>query len=164
MPETGDSFWTAIETSSLAVFVKESVWAYPALETIHIIGLGLLFGAIIAFDLRVLGLTASLSVMRLGKHLLPWVWTGFGLNAVSGILLFASDATDFADNPALRAKLALIFIAGLNALYFNRRIAPAFTDWDQGTRTPALARLSATCSIVLWIAIVIAGRMIAYVE
>jgi hypothetical protein len=164
MPDSGETIWTTIETSTLAALVKESVWAYPALETIHIIGLGLLFGAIVAFDLRVLGLNMALSVSRLGQHLLPWVWTGFGLNAMSGILLFVSDASDFAANPALRAKLFLILIAGLNAYFFRKRIAPRFGNWDQNVRSPAQARLSAASSIVLWIAIVVAGRMIAYVE
>lgn len=164
MPDSGEIIWTTIETSPLGVFIAESVWAYPALETIHIIGLGLLFGAIVAFDLRVLGLNMALSVSKLGRHLLPWVWTGFGLNAMSGILLFASDASDFAANPALQTKLFLIMIAGLNAFFFRWRIAPRLANWDQNVRAPAQARLSAASSIVLWIAIVVAGRMIAYVE
>ena len=164
MPVISDEFWQAIEGSSLATFVKDAVWAYPALETVHIIGLGLLFGAIIAFDLRVLGLNKSLPLSQLGRHLLPWVWTGFALNATSGVLLFASDALEFSSNPALWAKLSLIVLAGVNALYFQARIMPSATAWEANTATPTRARLSAMLSMTLWLAIIVAGRMIAYVK
>ena len=164
MPDPGEGVWSAIEALPIAQFVKEAVWAYPALETIHLVGLGLLFGSVVAFDLRVLGLNRALPISTLGRHLLPWVWTGFAMNAASGLLLFASDAADFSANGALRIKLALILVAGLNALYFRQRIAPSFAEWDRDLGAPQNAKASAALSIVLWIAIVVAGRMIAYVE
>lgn len=164
MPIIVEEFWQSIETTAVAGFVKDSVWAYPALETVHIIGLGLVFGAIVAFDLRVLGLNKSISVSRLGQHLLPWVWLGFFMNAMSGVLLFASDAGDFSNNPALQTKLFLILLAGINAAVFRTRVQPSFGEWDADRAAPRFARTSAGFSIALWIAIVVAGRMIAYVK
>lgn len=159
-----EEFFQNIEATAAAAFIKDSVWAYPALETIHIIGLGLIFGGILAFDLRVLGLNKSIPVSRLGQHLLPLVWLGFFMNAASGALLFASDAVDFSTNLALQTKLFLILLAGINAAVFRRRIQPSFGEWDADRAAPNIARASAGLSITLWIAIVIAGRMIAYVK
>jgi hypothetical protein len=99
----------------------------------------------------------------LGRHLLPWVWAGFCLNAVSGGLLFLSNPVEFAANPALAAKLGLIALAGINALYFQVRLAPAMDAWNSDTPAPAAARISALFSIVLWLGVIIAGRLMAYV-
>ena len=127
-------------------------------------GLALVFGPILLFDLRILGWNKDLAVSRLHRALLPWVWAGFTLNAASGILMFASDAAEFAANTALRAKMALLVLAGLNAIYFQARIAPGVNAWDRETIAPAKARISAAASIALWLAIITAGRMIAYIK
>lgn len=144
--------------------MRESVWAYPFLETLHVIGLALVFGPILLFDLRVIGWNKDLAVSRLHRALLPWVWTGFALNAASGVLRFVSNASEFAANTALRYKMVMLVLAGLNALYFQARIAPGVTVWDRETRAPANARISAAASIALWLAIITAGRMIAYIK
>lgn len=161
--EAASGLWSDIAASTIATMVRESVWAYPMLETVHIIGLALVFGSILAFDLRILGLSKALPVRNLGQHLLPWVWTGFALNAVSGLLLFMSDAVEFAANPALRAKLALLALAGLNAYVFQARYADA-TAWNEDASAPAGAKVSAIVSIILWLAVITAGRMIAYIK
>lgn len=158
------AIWQAIEATPVAAFIKESMWAYPILETVHLVGLGLLFGSIVAYDLRVLGATAGLPLSVLGQHVLPWVWTGFLLNAASGVLLFSSDAVEFASNPALQAKLVLIALAGMNAAVFQLRTRQAtHAMWSAGT-APVTERVLATLSIVLWTGVIIAGRMMAYVK
>jgi hypothetical protein len=159
-----ETLWQAIHDSAVATVVREEMWVYPILETVHIVGIAFVFGSILAYDLRVLGANKVLPLGPLGRHLLPWVWTGFAMNAVSGVLLFASDAMEFAANPALQAKLALIGLAGLNAFVFQRRYAAAAPQWNEATRPPMLARLSAIVSIVIWLAIIAAGRMMAYVK
>ncbi len=163
-PHIPDPFFDPIAQSAIAVFVRESMWAYPILETLHVIGLALVFGPILLFDLRVLGWNKDLAVSRLHTALLPWVWTGFALNASSGVLLFVSDAAEFAANTSLRFKMALLVLAGLNALYFQARIAPGVAAWDCEGKAPTPARASAALSIALWLAIITAGRMIAYIK
>lgn len=158
------ALWQAIEGTPVASFIKESVWAYPILETIHLIGLGLLFGSIFAYDLRVLGISERISLRALEAHLLPWVWTGFVLNAVSGSLLFSSDAAEFAANPAFQAKLVLIALAGINAAVFHLRAGKRAYGLQEEGAPPRRARISAMVSIVLWTGVIVAGRMIAYVK
>jgi hypothetical protein len=159
-----NQIWEGIEASDLAARVRESIWVYPFLETTHVIGLALLFGAIAMFDLRVLGLNKELPVAQLWQHVKPWVWTGFVMGMVSGTLLFIGGAADFAVNPALQLKLALILLAGINAAAFELRIRPTLAGWDHHASAPPAARVSACLSLTLWLAIMIAGRMIAYIK
>jgi hypothetical protein len=159
-----DPIFDPIAQSAIGVFVRESTWAYPLFETVHVIGLALVFGPILLFDLRVLGWNKDLAVSRLQAALLPWVWTGFALNAASGIALFVSDAAEFAANTAFRFKMVLLVLTGLNALYFQTRIARATVAWDRESVAPFTARISAATSIALWLAIITAGRMIAYIK
>lgn len=161
---TLDAVWERIAATPIAAFVREATWAYPALETAHVLGLGLLVGAIFALDLRLLGWHRDLPVDRMAHHLLPLVWIGFAVNAASGVLLFMSDAVEFATNPALQVKLALIGLAGLNALWFQLRVAPSLDAWRVHAKTPAAARGAALVSIALWLAVITAGRMIAYIK
>ncbi|MFN0217862.1 MAG: DUF6644 family protein [Hyphomicrobium sp.] len=158
-----DPFWDPIAQSALATFIGQSAWAYPALETLHVLGLALVFAPILIFDLRVLGFNGDMDLDRLHRALLPWVWTGFATNVTSGALLFISDAAEFARNPAFQVKLALILLAGINALAFQKRLYPGLLG-DDRARLGRGARLSATASIVLWLAIIAAGRMMAYVK
>lgn len=155
-------FWDTLAATPPAAAIRESIWIYPFLETLHVIGLALVVGSIVSFDLRILGLSRALPIPALERHLLPWVWTGFAINAATGVLLFISDAAEFADNTALQAKLSLIVVAGLNALVFQKRLYRGVETWDSGA--PVSARVSAALSIALWLAIVVAGRMIAYIK
>lgn len=159
-----EDVWQYLAGMPLAMWVKGSTWAYPMLETAHVIGLGLLFGAIVMMDLRLLGISRVLPVQALGRHLLPAAWTGFAINAVSGVLLFISDAVEFAGNTAFRVKLVLIMLAGLNALLFHARVYRHAGEWDDAKGPPAGAMAAAVLSLVLWLAVITAGRMIAYVE
>jgi hypothetical protein len=161
--DSAASFWDPLAATPLSMFLRESTWSYPALEVVHIVGIALVFGSILSFDLRVLGFHKSLPLDTLGRHLIPWVWTGFALNALSGVLMFFSNPVEFAVNPALPAKLALIGVAGINAVYFQRRIAPTMPEWNTDAPAPLPARTSALLSITLWLAVIVAGRMMAYV-
>ncbi|MBD0319974.1 MAG: hypothetical protein ICV87_06560 [Gemmatimonadetes bacterium] len=154
--------WLAwLEATPAAAAVRESAWLYPALETMHILGLGLLVGAAGCWDLRLLGAARTVPVSDLGRLLLPAARTGFGAAAASGALLFASDAVATAANPAFRAKLLLIALAAANAALFHRAF-PSTAAWDRGVRAPARARAAAALSLLLWSLAATAGRLIAY--
>ncbi len=147
-----------IQDTGLAVFVREAEWAYPLLETVHIFGLGLLFGSIFAYDLRVLGVQRSLPLDALGHHLMPWVWTGIMLNAVSGVIMFMSDAVEPSVKPALQVKFALIVLAGINAAIFQQHYGAMAAAWPTDMQTPIQSRAQAALSIALWLSIITAWR------
>lgn len=158
------TIWETLAATGLAVFLRENAWAYPLLETLHMVGLALLVGGILIFDLRVLGVGRELSVRSLANLVLPLVWTGFAVNVVSGGLLFVSDAAEFASNSSLKVKLALIALAGINALAFHRGVLGGVAAWDRDTCAPTTARTLAAVSLLLWLGVVTAGRMMAYLK
>lgn len=147
----------AIEASAAAQAVRTSIWIYPFVNTIHVVGVALLFGAIVPVDLRLLGYCRSLSLAPLFALLLPCAWAGFSLALVSGGALFIAEATDYARHPLFLAKLAAIGLAGANVLWLHaRRTAAGTADEPRGAAAGALA------SIAVWVCVIALGRLIAY--
>jgi hypothetical protein len=144
----------ALEATALAEAIRRSVWAYPLLETVHIASIGALFGSVLLLELRVFGLGREIGVVPLARLVLRTALAGFACAVASGSLLLVSAATEVAANPAFRAKLVLILIAGLNAVVFHARGGLRGRD--------ALARLQAAASLLLWLSVLAAGRLIAY--
>ncbi len=161
LPDALVPYLQALTASPLADIVRTASWVYPSLETVHVVGLGLLFGGIFVLDLRLLGANKGLSVQRLSRHVLPWVWLGFVLNLASGVMLFASDALALAANISFQLKMALLIVAGANAALFQLAIYPGVRRWDDDT-PPLIVKLAAIASISLWLAIIALGRLIAY--
>lgn len=143
-----------LEATALAEAIRRSAWAYPLLESVHIASIGALFGAVLLLELRVFGLGRAIGVVPLARLVLRTALTAFACAAASGVLLFASAATEVAANPAFRVKLVLILIAGLNALVFHAR--GGLREGD------SQARLQAAASLLLWLSVIVAGRLIAY--
>jgi len=109
-----------LEQTSVGAGVRESLWLFPAIETVHLLGMAALVGTITVFDLRLLGwMLRRERVSDLARRLLPWSWAGFALQVVTGGLLFTSEAIKVYTNPAFRVKMLLIFLAGLHALIFH---------------------------------------------
>lgn len=129
-------------------------WAYPALEAVHIVGIALLLGSLVLFELRVWGAGAELPLRALARLALPVTLAGFGLVALSGLLLFAAQPGEMLGNRAFLLKLGLVSMAGLNAAFFHARGSLALND--------GFARAQTALSLGLWLAAIICGRFIAY--
>jgi hypothetical protein len=152
-----------IDSTRFNAILRQSNWAFPTLDVIHTLGIVLVAGAIMLVDLRLLGLgLRSVPVAELVARIVPATLAGFALMVVTGGLLFASEAVKMYHSPAFRIKLVLLALAGLNALIFHRTIYRDVAKWDPGSIVPARARLAGLLSLVLWMAIIAAGRAIAY--
>lgn len=162
--EAPATIWDVLVASSFAAFVREKAWAYPLLETLHLVGLGLVVGGIVVLDVRLLGLGREISLESLSRHVLWLVFLGIAVNVATGFAMFASDAAEFAANASFRVKLALIGLAFLNALLFQFGPARASAAYDRGVAPPTRVRLQGGLSIVLWLGVVTAGRMMAYLK
>ena len=155
--------WLAwLEATRLAAAMRESLWLYPIVEIVHIVGFVVLVGAAVMFDLRLLGVSPALPASLMARHHLPWARAALLLVVPSGFLMFAAHATEFAANPAFRVKLILLALAGLNALAFHRGAFRSVAGWESHHAVPGSARAAAVVSLVLWIGVIAAGRLLAY--
>jgi hypothetical protein len=149
-----------LQSTWVARVVAESLWGYPTFETMHTIGMALLIGSLGLINIRVLGFKPELPLLET-RRLLPLAWLGFTLNAISGTLLFVSDATTFFASYTFRLKIFLIVLGGINAALLGNQIfktAPA-----GGPVTPTIgAKWIAATSLLFWFGAVICGRLIAY--
>jgi hypothetical protein len=158
----GSQLLDALEHGGIAEAMRNSMWLYPAVETVHIVGFIILVGAVILFDLRVLGLSRRVPVRMLAGFLLPWGAAALVLIVPAGLLMFSSDAGNLVGNRAFVLKMLLLMLAGTNAAAFHMGVFRTAHQWDQGVIAPIAARLHAAISLLLWIAIVTCGRLIAY--
>jgi hypothetical protein len=153
---------SALEHSSLADVMRHSLWTYPIVEIVHIVGFATLVGAVGLFDLRLLGFSRAVSIRALERHLLPWAWAALLLIVPSGVAMLSAHATEFAGNPAFRVKLLLLAFAALNAAVFHNTVYRSVTAWDQHQPTPTAAKASALLSLAIWLGVITCGRLIAY--
>ena len=163
MLEAWLSLATAIESNALATWLRSSAWGYPAVETLHIWSLALLFGAAVAFDLRLLGRASPLPADDVARFLLPLARVGFGLAVVSGLVLFMMQARTFAVMPLFFVKMGTVAIAVANTMIFHRGVFTSVGGWRHASRPPRRARVAAVVSLVCWTFALICGRFLAYV-
>lgn len=152
----------AVEASGIARWMREALWAYPAVEALHIMGLGIVFGSIVVVDLRLLGLSREISASRLARHALPWTVGAFVLVMITGLLMFTAHAEDFVTNQVFILKMALILAAGVNAGVLHTGAFRTVAQWDTAAMPPARVRFAAGLSIAIWIGVIACGRLLAY--
>lgn len=148
--------------AALATWLAEAGlrdWAsaeYPAINTLHLLGLVMLVGGIGVVDLRTMGLWRALPLPALSRALTPVAVAGLAIMAATGLLLFASDGAALANSDTFQTKLLLIAAALTNALAFRILWRGRLAD------PPTAARLMAALSLLLWLAVGTWGRLIAY--
>ena len=161
-PPEGAAWLIWLETSALALAMRQWQWLYPIVEILHILGFVIVVGGGFFFDVRLLGWGRGLPVSGLATHLLTGARAGFGLVVPTGFMMFTAHATEFAGNPAFRLKLILIAAAVLNASAFHQWPFKSVGRWDVGTTAPPWARMAAGLSLLLWTGAICCGRLLAY--
>ena len=151
---------TTLESTRAAAWLRESgsIWAYPTVLTLHPTGMAALVGANWALDLRILGVGGGVPLGAL-RTLFTAMWIGFWLNAVTGVMLFAADATTKGTTTVFVVKMALVALATIAAVLMKRSVYGATLE---PVVVPAAARVLAVASIGLWIGAITAGRLMAY--
>lgn len=147
-------YGAAMDAPAPLAWIAEHPYAFPALEVVHIVGIALLLGSLVLLELRVWGVGAALPLPALARLALPVTLGGFALIAASGLLMFAASAAELLASTTFLLKMALVALAGLNAAAFHLR--------GGLTRADAVARWQAAASLLLWLAVIAAGRWIAY--
>jgi hypothetical protein len=140
-------------------FVTDTRWMWPTCETLHFIGLSLLIGVAFLVDLRVLGVVKGVSFASLHR-LLPWAALGFGVNVITGMLFFVGIPGQYIHNTTFYWKMALVMLAGLNAVYFTLLEEP----WELGPKedAPLTAKIAAASAMLLWVGVMYCGSMLPF--
>lgn len=154
--------WGWLEATALAQAMRSWLWLYPIVEIIHITGFVVLVGAVVMFDLRILGLSKDIPVRALGGHLLRWSVAGLIFVVPAGLMMFAAHPQEFATSTVFLLKMGLIGAAGINAAMFHTGVYRSVAGWDTGTAAPSAAKMHALSSIAIWIAVISCGRLLAY--
>lgn len=151
------------ESTWLGELMRTEFWVWPMMETVHFIGLSVMFGALLVLDLRVMGVARFIN-MEAALKFIPVAIIAFAVNLLSGIAFFCGDPFRYAPNVAFQWKMGLIVLAGINALWFW------FGEHDELKRLadgedPALrAKVVGFLSIAIWVVVIVLGRLIPYVE
>jgi hypothetical protein len=146
--------------TTVAEFMR-SAWAWPAIESVHFIGLTLLFGTIAVWDLRLLGLLPRVSIAELHR-LVPFAVLGFTINAASGSMFLMTEPDQYVYNPAFHFKLLLLAIAGLNVVVFYATMFRRLRPLAPGADAPRIMKLFGATSLICWIGVIVCGRLITF--
>jgi hypothetical protein len=154
-------FLLRIEESGFCQWVREadSLFAFPGILLLHTIGMGLVVGINTTFDLRILGFAPAVR-LRAFQKFFPVMWIGFWINAITGTILLAVNATKLTHNPDFYVKLAFIALAVINVQMLKKQV---FNSPAEEALPTTRVRILAITSMFFWIGAITAGRLLAYV-
>lgn len=143
--------------------MRNIFWLWPAMENLHFLGLSVMFGALLAIDLRVLGIAPAIP-MRGAMKLIPLVFIAFAVNLMTGIAFVLADPWRYFFNLAFQWKMGLILLAGANALWFWFGEHARLVQLAEGEQADFPAKVIAAISLMAWVAVIVLGRLIPYLE
>jgi len=148
-----------------AVYLLSQIRGFPPMiQTVHLLAIAAIMGSVVLIDLRVLGVALrSQRIADLTRRLLPWTWWALPFLFVSGIIFVLARPRRYAINPIFRLKFVLIALAILVTLAFHM-VAKRADYWERSSGGRVVGRLLAASSLLLWVAVVMAGRWIAYAD
>ena len=152
----------AIQASPLSGTLRSSIWLYPLINTGHVVGIALLFGAIVPLDLRLVGWWRRMPVDDLAGILVPVSVVGLLLALATGSMLFATRPLDYVGEPLFGIKMVLLLLAVGNALLLRLSLPRRAARAGAGDRPHLAWRLAGLLSLGLWLGVITAGRLIGY--
>jgi uncharacterized protein DUF6644 len=158
-----DALLKLIEASRFATTIRDSIWMFPIIESVHVISFTLVVGTIAIIDLRLLGLASTArSFQRMAFDILKWTWAAFGLTVATGLTMFTTNAGIYYHNPFFRTKMLLLALAGVNMVVFEVTAGRTIHQWERARSAPSAGKAVAVLSLTLWISVIFMGRMIGF--
>lgn len=146
-----------------SIALRESVYGYTVLLTTHVLSMCLFAGLVIMMDLRLAGFgNRRTPISEIQKRLFPWQMVGMVGAAITGALLFYGQPMRYYGKVYYWSKIAMMVLAGLNAMYFHVTTYRSVAAWDTDAVPPFKSRVAGIVSLVLWAAVVATGRLTAY--
>jgi hypothetical protein len=155
---------TALQDLPFVVELRNSRWSYALVNASHIVGIALLFGAIVPLDLRLIGCWRSVSIRALARVLVPVAAAGLVLAICAGALLFSIRAVQYAGTTLFQVKLALIVCGVANALLLRQAEQWEASAGVTDAAPPLRLRVAGALSISLWLAVIVCGRMLGFLD
>lgn len=157
------AFFRSLQDSAFTEWFlgSDSIWTYPTVLTLHTVGMAILVGASFVINLRILQVAGEIPLQRL-QALYRFVWIGFAINLLSGLVLFVTEAADRVVDPVFYVKLSSIAVA----LWFGVIVKHTAIDRADGAAAQASARSRslAAVSLTLWTLAIVSGRLMAYLK
>jgi hypothetical protein len=157
-----DPLFAWIETGAFSTFLRESpsLWVFPFILILHTVGLAFFVGSNVAWDVRLVGFSRGIPIDTLRRYFLV-MWFGLWVNAVSGVLLLIAYPTKALTNPLFYVKLVLIGVGIWAALRLRTEVQGRGRG-SGGDALPTRVRVLAGASLACWVAVIFAGRFLAY--
>jgi hypothetical protein len=160
-----DSFCDRLSASALSQSIQSTDWVIPTVQTVHILAVAAVMSSILMFNLRLIGVRArNESVASVASRFLPVVWYGLPTLLATGAILIIAEPARALQNPVFILKMTLVLLAVGLTLVSQMPLRKDQGFWDVSLSHRRLARLVACLSLPIWVAIVFAGRWIAYVR
>lgn len=155
---------TAIQEWAPVAALRNSRWTYAAVNTAHITGVAMLFGSILPMDLRLMGLWRTIPIATFARVLLPVAIAGLVLAILAGLALFSVRAVQYAQTTLFQVKIALVLCGIANALLVRSAAQWKLLQTAVNVVPPPRIQAVGVLSIVLWLAVLTCGRMLAFVD
>jgi hypothetical protein len=153
-----------LRNTPLSLAIQTIAWVIPLVQTIHIVCIAAVMGSVAMFDLRLLGTgIASQSVSGSAHRFLPWTWGALVVLLLTGAVLIIGEPARTLVNPVFLAKMTMLIIVVTLTLTVQSRLHRAGDYWESSPSRRSAARAIGAASLLLWVAIIFAGRWIAYV-
>jgi uncharacterized protein DUF6644 len=152
-----------VENTALSIWMIDSIWAYPIVLSTHAVGMSIVVGTIVIVDIRILGFASKIPLNSFDRLFIV-SWIGVALNFLSGVALFTADPAQFLYHPVFWIKIGLIIVGAVLVYVLWREVKPDEENLDENSEASARTKSIALISLVLWACVIVAGRLIAYIE
>lgn len=152
-----------VENTALSIWMVDSIWAYPIVLSTHAVGMSVVVGTIVIVDLRILGFASKIPLNSFDRLIIV-SWTGVALNFLSGVALFTADPAQFLYHPVFWIKISLIIVGAVLVYVLWRAVKSDEEKPDETSEASARTKSIALVSLLLWVCVIVAGRLIAYIE
>lgn len=152
-----------LSRTPISQFIQNVLWIIPLVQTVHILAIAAVLSSVAMIDLRIFGLAGrSQTMAETAGRYVPWIWWGLLVLALTGATLITGEPVRSLTNPAFQIKMALLLAAMAVTLVFQRSVRERAGAWDAAPSLPGGVKAAAVATLLLWFAIAVFGRWIAY--
>lgn len=152
-----------LSSTPISTFIQNVLWIIPAVQTVHILAIAVVLSSVAMIDLRIFGLAGRRATLaETADRYAPWIWWGLLVLAVTGVTLVTGEPVRSLTNPAFQLKMAMLALAVAVTIAFQLSVRRNAGVWDISPRVAGPIRAAALATLLLWFAIAVAGRWIAY--